>query len=51
MCLMISVGTWGGIYAHWGWSKRVCLGWVAITWLPVDGDEVLKWAAENAEEE
>jgi hypothetical protein len=36
MMLIISIGGWGGIYFYRGWSKRLCLGWVAITFIPSD---------------
>jgi hypothetical protein len=42
MTLAISFGPWGGFYRHWGYTKRICLGWVAITYLPVDLDAVIE---------
>lgn len=41
MSLILSIGKWGGIYVHWKFTKRICLGWIAITFLPKDIDEVL----------
>ncbi len=38
---VISFGPWGGLYAHGAYAYRVCLGFVAITWLPLDIDTVL----------
>jgi len=29
----------------WAWSWRLCLGWLAISIFPVDGDIILKAAA------
>jgi len=47
-CFVISIGKYGGFYWHKGASLRLCLGWVAFTFLPVDGDVMLdmamKWA-------
>jgi hypothetical protein len=34
--LIISIGKWGGVYFFRGWSKRLCLGWVAFTFIPQD---------------
>jgi len=48
--IMISVGKWGGLYVSFkGWSKRICLGFVAITLFPTDGDEIIKLAALASE--
>jgi hypothetical protein len=38
---VISFGAWGGLYANGTYAYRVCLGFVAITWLPLDVDAVL----------
>lgn len=38
MTLMLSIGKWGGVYLTWGYTKRLCLGWVAITYIPRDDD-------------
>ena len=43
--IMISVGSWGGVYYAGGWSKRLCLGWVAVTFFPVDGDVIIDAAS------
>jgi len=42
MTLAISFGKWGGFYVHNGYSKRVCLGWVAFTFIPADLDKILE---------
>lgn len=47
MAIIISTGKWGGIYWYHGFGLRLCLGWVAITFLPVDGDVILEQAAEQ----
>jgi hypothetical protein len=39
--VIVSFGPWGGIYAHGVYAYRVCLGFAAITWLPLDVDAVL----------
>lgn len=38
MSLILSVGRWGGIYYHFGWTWRICLGWIALTVVPRDFD-------------
>jgi len=44
--ILISIGRWGGVYvALHGFAPRVCLGFVAITLLPCDGDDMLQLAA------
>lgn len=44
MTLMLTIGKWGGMYVYRGFAWRVCLGWVALTFLPCDIDEILmKW--------
>jgi hypothetical protein len=49
MSLVFSIGKWGGIYFHIGYTVRVCLGFVAITWLPVDIDLVLEKVANKSD--
>jgi len=41
MSFVISFGKFGGFYLFWGYTKRVCLGWVAFTFFPLDIDPVL----------
>lgn len=41
MALMLSFGKYGGFYWHKGYSKRLCLGWIAITLIPKDIDDIL----------
>jgi hypothetical protein len=38
---VVSFGRWGGFYASGNHAYRLCLGFVAITWLPLDVDAVL----------
>ncbi len=40
MTLLFSVGRWGGFYIARGFTLRVCLGFIAITFAPVDIDEI-----------
>ncbi len=42
MSIMVSVGEWGGVYLHRGYSKRLCLGWLSITFVAQDMDELLE---------
>ena len=49
MTILFSIGKWGGIYAYHGFGWRLCLGWIAITILPVDGDVILDAAAKWCE--
>jgi hypothetical protein len=41
MTLAFSWGPWGGVYAHWGYCKRLCLGWFAVTLVPVEVDDLM----------
>lgn len=40
MTWMISFGSYGGFYWYNRFTKRLCLGWMAITYFPQD-DEFL----------
>ncbi len=42
MTVMVSVGEWGGVYLHRGYSKRLCLGWLSITFVAQDMDKLLE---------
>lgn len=42
MSLVINIGKYGGFYIHWGYTKRICLGWIALTVYPFDIDKKLK---------
>jgi hypothetical protein len=39
--LSFSWGDWGGFYYHRGYTTRLCLGYVAITYFPDDIDDYL----------
>jgi hypothetical protein len=39
--IILSVGNYGGFYWHKGYTKRVCIGWVSITFIPDDIDNIL----------
>ena len=41
MTIALSFGRWGGIYVAFGYTWRVCLGWVALTVIPRDLDGLL----------
>lgn len=38
--LIFSVGKYGGFYIHWGYMKRICIGWFAFTIVPCDIDDL-----------
>jgi hypothetical protein len=39
----LSVGAWGGFYVHFGYLKRICFGWVALTFVPdVELDDLME---------
>ena len=42
MTLAFTFGPWGGFYFDHGFTIRLCLGWVAITFMPVDFDCLLE---------
>lgn len=41
MTLALSIGKWGGFYLYAGYTLRLCLGWVAVTIIPDDIDDIL----------
>jgi len=41
MTFTVSFGKWAGFYIFKGYSFRVCLGFVAFTYFPIDIDEIL----------
>jgi len=41
MTFTVSFGKWAGFYIFKGYTFRVCLGWVAFTYFPIDIDEIL----------
>ena len=41
--LVVSYGRWGGFYFHHGENAiRLCLGWIAITIIPADIDDLFE---------
>lgn len=40
--IALSWGAWGGFYVHYDWTWRLCLGWVALTYIPQDLDVLLE---------
>lgn len=40
--LALSWGPWGGFYLNPGYSKRLCIGWLAITYVPVELDDMME---------
>ena len=38
MTIMLSFGRWGGIYFYHDFTWRLCLGWIAVTIVPLDDD-------------
>ena len=41
MTLALTIGKWGGFYVFCDYTLRICLGWVALTFIPRDLDEIL----------
>lgn len=37
--ICISWGKYGGFYFHRGYTKRLCLGFISITYMPFEIDE------------
>lgn len=48
--LCLSWGKWGGFYWHKGYSFRICLGWVAITWFPDEIDDLIHFVRQKNNE-
>lgn len=44
--LAFSWGRWGGAYVH---RHRVCLGWLAVTHVPVEVEELMRAYADQTE--
>lgn len=38
---IISWGKFGGWYFHRGYTTRLCLGWLALTYFPCEVDDLL----------
>lgn len=39
--IALSWGEYGGFYLHAGYTKRICIGWVAITYIPIEIDDII----------
>jgi len=39
--MSISWGNYGGFYFRKNYSTRICLGWIAFTYLPVEIDDII----------
>ena len=50
MTIALAIGRWGGFYIHCDYTFRVCLGWVSLTLIPRDLDELLIDLVERIEE-
>ena len=44
--IVISIGRWDPPHIKWGWMFRICLGFVALTIIPRDGDDIILAASE-----
>jgi hypothetical protein len=42
--LAVSWGRYGGFYLH---RHRICLGWLAVTYVPVEIDDLMRAYAER----
>lgn len=40
--IIMTFGKYGGFYIYSGWTKRLCLGWLAITYVPKDWDDIAR---------
>jgi len=49
VCIVISIGKWGGVWVYKGYGWRLCLGWIAFTFLPTDGDNILLLASKASD--
>ncbi len=50
MSLILSFGKWGGIYFVKGYTIRLCLGWIAFTYLPLEIDDFFGQIIERFDE-
>ena len=48
--IILSFGKWGGFYWFNGYTKRLCLGWFAITFIPQDYDVMMHKIKDRIEE-
>lgn len=47
--LSFSWGEWGGFYVSWGYCPRICLGWFALTYVPIEVDDLMQAYADQGE--
>lgn len=40
--ITISWGKYGGFYYNFGYTSRICLGWIYFTYFPEEIDKLLK---------
>lgn len=45
--LALSWGRFGGFYVTLGYCPRICLGWVAITYVPIELDMLMEAYADG----
>ena len=45
--LALSWGRYGGFYVTWAYAKRLCLGWVALTYVPLEIDALMDAYADS----
>lgn len=50
MSISISIGRYGGFYVFSGFTKRICLGWIALTFYPFDIDGLIRNARKDKAE-
>ena len=41
MTLALTIGKYGGFYIYCDYTLRICLGWIALTFILRDLDEIL----------
>ena len=39
--ILLSWGKYGGFYFYSGYTKRLCLGYIAITYFPIEIDDII----------
>lgn len=47
--LSLSWGAYGGFYVHLGFASRICLGWVALTYFPIEIEDLMRAYVERGE--
>lgn len=49
--IVLSWGPYGGLYVHARPPRRICLGWVALTYSPIEFDSLMEGYVAQAEAE